>query len=265
MAAASSAAMARGRSENYRWLQLVFGIVAMVMIANLQYGWTLFVNPLADTKLFGTKAAIQGAFSIFVLCETWLVPFEAYLVDRFGPRLLVAIGGVLVGAAWAINSIAVDLTVLYVGAAVGGVGAGIVYGTSVGNALKWFPDRRGLAAGLTAAGFGMGSALTIIPIYNVINTSGYRAAFLDFGLVQGLVVVIVALFLRAPRTGEVTQVTVAPRVLQSGRDVAPQDAVRTPVFWLLYVMFTMVGVGGLMATAQLAPMATDYKVANVPV
>src|SRR5262249_5741260 len=161
----------RGMVAN-RWIQLAAGVTGMVMIANLQYGWTLFVNPI-DAKYHWGKAAIQVAFSIFVLTETWLVPFEAYLVDRYGPRLMVAIGGVLVGAAWATNSVAASLTAIYAAAAVGGVGAGIVYGTSVGNALKWFPDRRGLAAGLTAAGFGAGSALTVVPIANMIKTSGY--------------------------------------------------------------------------------------------
>src|SRR5437899_7373939 len=130
-------------SEATRWGQLIFGIICMVMIANLQYGWTLFVNPI-DQKYHWGRAAIQVAFSLFVLTETWLVPFEGYLVDRYGPRVLVAIGGVLVAIAWAMNSVADSLTALYAGGIVGGIGAGIVYGTSIGNALKWFPDRRGL-------------------------------------------------------------------------------------------------------------------------
>jgi len=180
-----------------RWLQLVAGITGMVMIANLQYGWTLFVNPIDAAHHWG-KAAIQVAFSIFVLTETWLVPFEAYLVDRFGPAPMVAIGGVLVGVAWALNSVAASLIMLYVAAAIGGVGAGIVYGTAVGNALKWFPDHRGLAAGLTAAGFGAGSALTVVPIANMIRSRGYEATFLYFGIAQGLIVTLVALLLRAP-------------------------------------------------------------------
>src|SRR6202158_4123360 len=156
------------RPASYRWMQLVMGIVCMAMIANLQYGWTLFVNPIAD-KYGWTKAAIQVAFSIFVLTETWLVPIEGYLVDRFGPRPLVLVGGILVGIAWVMNAYADTLTLLYIAAAIGGIGAGAVYGTCVGNAWKWFPDRRGLAAGLTAAGFGMGSALTIIPIQAIIK------------------------------------------------------------------------------------------------
>src|SRR5437870_3223960 len=140
---------------NFRWLQLSIGIVCMVMIANLQYGWTLFVNPL-DQKFHWGRAAIQVAFTIFVLTETWLVPFEGYLIDKFGPRVMVCGSGDLVAIAWVVNSVADSLFLLYVASAIGGIGAGVVYGASVGNALKWFPDRRGLAAGLTAAGFGAG-------------------------------------------------------------------------------------------------------------
>src|SRR6516162_9414657 len=186
-----------------RLVQLVVGIVCMVMIANLQYGWTLFVNPI-DQKYHWGRAAIQVAFTIFVLTETWLVPVEGWLVDRFGPKIVVFVGGILVGIAWALNSIASDLPTLYIAAAIGGIGAGAVYGTSIGNALKWFPDRRGLAAGLTAAGFGAGSALTIIPIQGMIQSRGYEATFLWFGVGQGLVVV--ALSLRtAPRSGRTTE------------------------------------------------------------
>src|SRR6184192_1700364 len=174
-----SAAASRGALSG-RWWQLLFGIICMTMIANLQYGWTLFVNPL-DAKFHWGRAAIQVAFTIFVLTETWLVPIEGYLVDRFGPRPVVIIGGILCGIAWAMNSVADSLTFLYVAAAIGGTGAGAVYGTCVGNAVKLFPDRRGLAAGLTAAGFGAGSALTIIPISTMIKADGYEKAFLYFG------------------------------------------------------------------------------------
>src|SRR5881296_1774719 len=222
--AAKPAAESRA-SASARWVQLVLGIVGMVAIANLQYGWTLFVNPI-DSRFHWGKAAIQVAFTLFVLAETWLVPLEGYLVDRFGPRWLVAIGGLLVGAVWWINSGATSLFMLYTGGVVGGVGAGIVYGTSVGNALKWFPDRRGLAAGLTAAAFGAGSALTIVPIATMISNRGYEAAFLFFGMGQGLVVILCALFLRAPRKGEVP--VAGPRTLQqSSRDFAPLEMLKT--------------------------------------
>ena len=248
---------------NFRWLQLSIGIVCMVMIANLQYGWTLFVNPL-DQKFHWGRPAIQVAFTIFIVMQTWLVPFEGYVIDRLGPRVVVCAGGVLVGIAWALNSVADSLAMLYVGAVLGGIGAGVVYGASVGNALKWFPDRRGLAAGLTAAGFGAGSALTVVPIANMIQSSGYEAAFLWFGLGQGFVVLIVALLLRAPEADEVA-VRASPAVQQTRRDYVPTEALTTPVFWVMYAMFVMVGAGGLMATAQLAPIAYDYNIANVPV
>src|SRR5438045_438685 len=253
---------AAARPSPFRWLQLAFGIVCMVMIANLQYGWTLFVLPI-DAKYHWGRAAIQVAFSIFVLTETWLVPVEGWFVDRFGPKIVVLIGGILVGVAWAINAIADSLALLYIAAAIGGIGAGGVYGTCIGNALKWFPDRRGLCAGLTAAGFGAGSALTIIPIQQVIANAGYEAAFLWFGLGQGIVVVVVSVLLRAPVPGE----TPAPqaRLQQTTRDYTPLDMVRSPLLWVMYAMFVLVGAGGLMATAQLAPIAKDFQIDGVPV
>ena len=244
-----------------RWIQLFFGIVCMAMVANLQYGWTLFVNPM-DAKYHWGRAAIQVAFSIFVITETWLVPIEGYLVDRFGPRPVVLVGGVLVGVAWVMNSFAASLPMLYVAAAIGGVGAGAVYGTCVGNALKWFPDRRGLAAGLTAAGFGMGSAVTIIPIQAIIRTDGYQSAFLYFGIAQGLIVFLLSFGLRAPRTGDIPE---SARVVQSPRDYRWTEMVRPPVFWVMYLMFVMMAAGGLMATAQLAPIAKDFQIGDVPV
>src|SRR5437868_2446393 len=244
-----------------RWVQLLVGIVCMVMIANLQYGWTLFVNPI-DEKYHWGRAAIQVAFTVFVLTETWLVPVEGWLVDRFGPKIVVFVGGILVAIAWAMNSAADTLTMLYVAAAIGGIGAGGVYGTCIGNALKWFPDRRGLAAGLTAAGLGAGSALTIIPIQGMIQSSGYEATFLWFGVGQGIVVVVLSLLLRAPRPGEAPAST---RLRQSKRDYTPIEVLRSPIFWVLYVTFVLVAAGGLMATAQLAPIANDFQIAKVPV
>jgi len=262
MAVASSAPVERATaSEATRWGQLVFGIICMVMIANLQYGWTLFVNPI-DQKYHWGRAAIQVAFTIFVATETWLVPLEGYLIDKFGPRIMVCGSGVLVAIAWVLNSVADSLALLYLAAAIGGIGAGVIYGASVGNALKWFPDRRGLAAGLTAAGFGAGSALTVVPIANMISTSGYQSAFLWFGLVQGIVVIIFSLFLRAPAAGEVP-VPAAPAVQQSRRDFTPGEALKTPIFYVMYLMFVFVGVGGLMATAQLAPIAKDFHLDTV--
>ncbi len=252
------------QASSYRWMQLIMGIVCMAMIANLQYGWTLFVNPISD-KYGWSRAAIQVAFTIFVLTETWLVPIEGYLVDRFGPRPVVMVGGILCGLGWVMNSYASTLTMLYISAAVGGVGAGAVYGTCVGNALKWFPDRRGLAAGLTAAGFGAGSALTIIPISAYIKSSGYEAAFFYFGIGQGLVVFLLSWFLtRAPAGKKLTGISTI-KVQQSQRDYSPGEVLKKPVFWVMYLMFVMVAAGGLMATAQLGPIAKDFKIGDVPV
>ena len=266
--AATAGPMAGGnaatRSNGYRWAQLAMGIVCMAMIANLQYGWTLFVNPIVD-KHGWSRAAVQVAFTIFVLTETWLVPIEGYLVDRFGPRPVVMVGGILCGIGWVLNSYADTLAMLYFAAAVAGVGAGAVYGTCVGNALKWFPDRRGLAAGLTAAGFGAGSALTIIPISAFIKSSGYEAAFFYFGIGQGVIVFLVSWFLtRAPESKKLTGISTI-KVQQTQRDYTPGEVVRKPVFWVMYVMFVMVAAGGLMATAQLAPIAKDFKIGDIPV
>jgi OFA family oxalate/formate antiporter-like MFS transporter len=259
------------RPPAYRWMQLFMGIICMVMIANLQYGWTLFVNPITAKYGF-TSAAIQVAFTIFVLTETWLVPIEGYLVDRFGPRPVVLVGGLLCGIGWVMNSFATTLMAFYVAAAVSGAGAGAVYGTCVGNALKWFPDRRGLAAGLTAAGFGAGSALTVLPIQAIIKTMGYETAFLYFGIGQGVVVMMIAMGLTDPRhvlkagfpktAGVVRR---AARVIQTKRDYRPMEIVREPVFWVMYLIFVLVAAGGLMAVAQLAPIAKDFKIAEIPV
>jgi len=251
-------------AKSLRWWQLLLGIACMSMIANLQYGWTLFVNPINDKFHWG-KAEIQVAFTIFVLTETWLVPIEGYLVDRFGPRPVTMAGGLLVGLSWLLNAQANSLPMLYVAAAIGGTGAGAVYGTCVGNALKWFPDRRGLAAGLTAMGFGAGSALTVLPIATMIRTQGYETTFLRFGLVQGGVVLVMACFLSKPGPGYSAPSPQQRARWASGRDYTPAQMITTPVFWLMYLMFVMMAAGGLMATAQLGPIAHDFRIADVPV
>jgi MFS transporter, OFA family, oxalate/formate antiporter len=249
-------------STGTRWAQLVFGIICMVMIANLQYGWTYFVDPI-DQKHHWGRTDIQVAFTIFVALETWLVPVEGWFVDRFGPRIVVSFGGVVVALAWTLNAYADSLPLLYLAAALSGIGAGAVYGTCVGNALKWFADRRGLAAGLTAAGFGAGAAATVYPIITTIQTYGYEKAFLWFGLGQGVVILVLSQFLRAPAPGEAP--AAAPKLTQSKRDYTPVEVVRSPIFWLLYVMFVMVAASGLVVTAQVAPIARDYKIAGVPI
>jgi len=246
-----------------RWLQLGMGVACMAMIANLQYGWTLFVDPI-EAKFHWGRAAIQVAFTLFVVTETWLVPVEAWFVDKYGPRAVLLFGAMMIAIAWAINSRADSLVLLYIGAIAGGIGAGSIYGTCVGNALKWFPDRRGLAAGFTAAGFGAGAALTVVPISQMIASSGYERAFLAFGLAQGAIVFVLALFIRAPQS-----VMIATRTKlalpQTSLNVDPQQVLRTPMFWMLYVAFVMVAAGGLMAAAQIGPIARDFGIADAPV
>jgi OFA family oxalate/formate antiporter-like MFS transporter len=252
-----------------RWTILLFSILSMVAVANLQYGWTLFVGPLQ--KHLGVDAAlVQVTFTVFVLLETWLVPFEGWLVDKFGPRLLVMLGGVLAAIGWYGAGKADTLPALYLSYAIAGLGAGVVYGTAIGSALKWFPDHRGLAAGLTAAGFGAGSAFTVAPIANMIAAQGYQAAFIKWGLIQGAVVVIAALFLKAPPVGWLPKTwrlkgSEEVKVRQSQVDFQPGEMAATPHFWLMYGMMAMVATGGLMATAQLAPMAKDFGVDKVNV
>jgi MFS transporter, OFA family, oxalate/formate antiporter len=275
MTSISTAPVATSTLSVTRWSQLIFVIVCMVLIANLQYGWTLFVNPMKDAHSawefdflwwhFGTLAAIQLAFSIFIALETWLTPVAGWIADNLGPqrgpKFVVAFGGAMAALGWIINSVAESLPMLYFGAVVGGIGGGAVYATSVGHAVKWFPDRRGLAVGLTAAGYGAGSALSVIPIQYVIRSAGYQAAFLWFGLLQGGLVFVLAWLLRAPAPGE-TANTAAPKVIQSTRSYAPREVLKSPVFWLLYLMFVLVSGSGLMATAQIAPIAKDFGVAD---
>jgi MFS transporter, OFA family, oxalate/formate antiporter len=250
-------------SRGYRWLQLVMGIVCMAMIANLQYGWTLFVDPI-DAKNHWGRAAIQLAFTIFVVTETWLVPIEAWFVDKYGPSLVVMFGGVMIAIAWILNSYADSLLMLYAAAVIAGIGAGAVYGTCVGNALKWFPDRRGLAAGATAAGFGAGAAITVVPIANMIASSGYQSAFLEFGIGQGVIVFILAFFIRPPSMtmpAKKKQLNLP----QTRIDFTPPQVLRSPIFWVMYAVFVMVAAGGLMTAAQIAPIAHDFKIADTPV
>jgi OFA family oxalate/formate antiporter-like MFS transporter len=250
-----------------RWLQLAACVVAMMAIANLQYAWTLFTIPLTES-LQATLSAVQLTFTIFILAETWLVPVEGYLIDKVGARIVVTVGGVLVGAGWVGSGFAQSLAGLYFWYILGGVGAGAVYGASIGTALKWFPDRRGLAAGLAAGAYGFGTALTILPIQRMIDTSGYRSAFIVWGCIQGVIVIAMAQFLRKPTAGWKPACWVpaaASAVVQSRVSMTPLQMIVTPTFWLMYLMMTMVAFGGLMITANLRPIARDYGMDKVMV
>jgi MFS transporter, OFA family, oxalate/formate antiporter len=243
------------------WIQLIIGVICMASVANLQYGWTLFVNPI-DAKYHWGRASIQVAFTLFVLIETWLIPVEGYLVDRFGPRWVVLTGAVLVALAWMLNSVASSLPILYFAAALGGIGTGCVYGTCVGNALKWFPGRRGLAAGITAAGFGAGAALTIGPIRTMIESSGYERAFLTFGLIQGAIVFVMAWLLLVPPAQLANAVL---KKSQTAHGYTPAEVLKSPVFYVMYAMFVMIAAGGLTMAASMGPIAKDLKIEKIPV
>src|SRR6266850_588311 len=237
-------------SDAYRWTQLAVGVGAMVMIANYQYGWTFFV-PDIQKKFGWDRASIQWAFTLFVLFETWLVPIEGWFVDKYGPRLVVLIGGILCAIGWAINAEATSLNGYSLGMIVAGIGAGGVYGTCVGNALKWFPDKRGLAAGITAAGFGAGSALTVAPIQTMIKESGFQATFLYFGLGQGILIILLAFLLAAPKAGQVPGVIQTATIFQTRRNYEPTEIIGPTNYWIIGSLIALVAALAMWAIGQL--------------
>ena len=254
-----------------RWAQLVAGIFAMMAVANLQYAWTLFTKPI-QAHLHVSLTAVQWTFALFIALETWLVPFEGYLVDRLGPRIMLGFGAVAVALGWIMSGRAETLGSLYLWYAVGGIGAGIVYGGTIGNALKWFPDHRGLAVGLTAGAYGIGTALTVAPIDKMIRASGYQHTFIVWGIIQGFVVMAAALFLAKPPVGwvppgwkEKEAAIKARGVTISSVDMTPWQMLRQGSFYVVYLMMTMLAFGGIVVTAQLSPMAVSYHVDKVVV
>ena len=242
-----------------RWLQLVFGLVAMMAISSPQYVWTLFTKPLMATT-GASLGAIQVTFSLLVILQTWASPGQGWLIDRFGPKLLITLGAGLTGLGWVLASRVDTLYGLY--ATYGlfcGVGTGFVYVGVVGLMVRWFPDMRGMAAGVVAAGYGSGALITTFPIDTMINTLGYRTVLLDYGLIQGVIGVVASLFLREPTIAEVR----SGAELRTG--AAPGEMLRSPVFWLMFVMMTMMSTGGLMVVSNFKAFATDFGVANAVV
>jgi OFA family oxalate/formate antiporter-like MFS transporter len=251
-----------------RWVQMIAGVFAMMAIANLQYAWTLFTKPLMN-NLHATLAAVQVTFAAFIIAETWLVPFEGYLIDRLGPRRVIAIGGILVGLGWIGSGYAQSLHSLYFWYVAGGVGAGAVYGGCIGNALKWFPDHRGLTAGFTSGAYGIGTALTVAPIAAMLKSSGYQKTFVTWGFIQGAVVIIAAMFIVAPPKGwlpkgwSAAEALTKVKVRTSTYDMTHWQMLKTPAFYVIYIMMTLVAFGGLVVTAQIAPIARFYNVDKV--
>jgi MFS transporter, OFA family, oxalate/formate antiporter len=238
-----------------RWVQLGFMVLSTVMLSNMQYGWTLFVNPMHDARHW-EKAGIQLAFTIMIFVNTWLSPVEGWFVDRYGPRPVVMAGGLFTGLSWMLNARATSLPILYTAAVIGGLGVGCVFGTCMGTALKWFPDKRGLAAGMIAAGFALGAGITVIPVAGMIRSSGYQQTFFTFGLIQGLSIFVLGLFLIKPITTKVR--STSRNIVQSARNFRPAEVVRTPAFWMIYLVYVAIASGGMVITAQLGPIARDF-------
>jgi OFA family oxalate/formate antiporter-like MFS transporter len=243
-----------------RWVQLAASVLAMIMIANLQYAWTLFVNPI-QTATHWKLPQIQYAFALFVIFETWAMPFTGWLIDLIGPRAFISLGGLLCGLGWSTMGHANSITELYVLYSLTGFGAALVYCGCMGTALKWFPDRRGLAAGSIAAGFGSGSALFVPFIADFVHHGDYRMAFLYTGIGQGLVIILAAQFLRNPSPSDHLPAPKAVVHIKTGRaSFTSAEMLRTPHFYMMFAMALMMGVGGLMTTAQVAPMAKSWKI-----
>jgi OFA family oxalate/formate antiporter-like MFS transporter len=246
-------------SINNRWFQLCASLVAMIMIANLQYAWTLFVQPLQGAT--GWKLSdIQFAFTLFILCQTWVQPLDGWLIDRLGPRGFISMAGILCGLGWAGMGYATSLPMLYALYCLAGTGAAFVYSGSIGSALKWFKDRRGLASGIMAAGFGGGTALFIPFISSMLASSGHRATFVATGVFQGLVILIVAQVLRHPAPEAASAKPVAGAVTQQlgKRQFTTLEVLRTPQFYALYVAFVLMSTGGLLVTANAGPIARSW-------
>jgi OFA family oxalate/formate antiporter-like MFS transporter len=245
---------------NRPWFQLVASVIAMVMIANLQYAWTLFVRPMQEATSW-KLSEIQWAFTLFVIFQTWVQPLQGWLIDRMGPRYFITIAGILCGVGWGWLGYVRSPMELYVLYSLAGVGAAFVYNGSIGMALKWFPERRGLASGIIAAGFGSGTALFVPVIAYLIRQFDYRTAFLWTGIFQGLVIAIAAQFLRLPGPDFGPSKKDAPRpgarVIQ---DFTSAEMLRTPHFYVLYAMFVLMATGGLMVTAHAGPMALSWNI-----
>src|SRR5512138_2130284 len=247
---------------NNRWFQLCASLIAMIMIANLQYAWTLFVTPLQSSTGW-QLTEIQLAFTLFIFFQTWIQPIDGFLIDRLGPRGFITVAGLLCGLGWAGMGYATSLPMLYAMYCAAGIGAAFVYSGSIGSALKWFKENRGLAAGIMAAGFGGGTALFIPFISSMLATSGYQRTFLVTGVFQGLVIAIVAQFLRHPPS---TSAQEAAKTAGTGQLARKQyttaEVLGTPRFYMMYVMFVLMATGGLLVTANAGPIAKSWGLAG---
>jgi MFS transporter, OFA family, oxalate/formate antiporter len=255
----------RSGTQTTRWIQLLLGVIAMMAISSPQYVWTLFTGPL-NQRLGTTLAEIQVTFSLLIVLQTFLSPFQAYLVDRFGPKLLISIGAILSGGSWVLSAYVSNVILLYITyGVIGGFGTGIIYVGIIGLMVRWFPDRRGLATGLAAAGYGFGAFFTSFPIDSMIKSSGYAHTLLVWGVIQGAIGVAAALGMRVPPEGyqppgfdpQTTRLE-----MQSRGSYSPRQMLQNPVFYLLFIMMAMMSTSGLMVVSNVGPFANEYGVAQ---
>ena len=245
-----------------RWVQLVLGLIAMMSISSPQYGWTFFTKSLQES-LGVQLSTLQVTFTILIVLQTFLSPIQGYLVDKFGARILIATGCLLSGLGWITAGYVTSIVGLYFTYGLFcGVGTGIVYVGVVGLMVRWFPDRRGFATGVVAAGYGFGALLTNNGIYNMIAEKGYQHTLIVFGIILGVVGAVAALALRLPTTEDVLP---QPAVEVSRVGTPPAEMLRTKVFWLMFVMMTMMSTGGLMIISQFSAFSRDFGVAAVTV
>lgn len=264
-----TSAVVRSQSKSWylnRWNQLILGVIAMMAISSPQYVWTLFTGPLS-ARLGTTLTQLQWTFSLLIILQTWFSPFQAYLVDRCGPRALISVGALLAGGSWMLSATVNNIWALYFAYGVlGGFGTGIVYVGVIGLMVRWFPDRRGLATGLAAAGYGFGAIFTSFPIDGMIKSAGYAQTLLVWGLIQGVIGIAAAQWLRVPpNTAPAVPVTPASPAWQSRRNYSPRQMLASPIFYLLFAMMSMMSTGGLMVVSNVGPFAKDFGVANAPV
>jgi OFA family oxalate/formate antiporter-like MFS transporter len=240
----------------------VLGLIAMMSISSPQYVWTLFTKPLQEA-LGAPLSAIQVTFTVVIVLQTFLSPLQGYLVDRFSARILIALGCLLSGLGWIAAAHATTLIGLYLTYGLFcGIGTGIVYVGIVGLMVRWFPDRRGLATGVVAAGYGFGAILTTFPIDTMMRESGYQHTLIVFGIILGLIGAAAALAIRMPTENDTLP---PPPAMASTVSTPPREMLRSNVFWLMFVMMTMMSTGGLMIISQFAAFSRDFGVANITV
>jgi MFS transporter, OFA family, oxalate/formate antiporter len=242
-----------------RWTQLILGLICMMAISSPQYVWTLFTKPL--TAQLGVKLSdLQVTFSIFIVLQTFLSPLQGFLIEKFGPKLLLGAGALLTGLSWVLASSADTLTAIYLTyGLLGGIGTGVIYVGIVGLMVEWFPDRRGLAAGVVAAGYGMGAVITTFPVTHSIAAVGYQQTMQHFGIILGAIAFIAALGMRGPPKGWMAD-TIARNRKTEG--VNPGQMLTNPIFWLMFIMMTMMSTSGLMVISQMATFSKDFGIAS---